>query len=191
MASACQPVFMPPILVNKDLAGNPEQSYQYVDGGVREYAGINMAIDNGATNIFTILLSPEGTDLVEKPFDKLFGILQRTIDIFTMDVGKNDLLIPAIYNDALKYIDGVKKKMTEGGISPAQIESFFNTQGTENPFAGKKPLNIYIIRPDTPLGGGPGGLVFDPAEMKTMVSRGEMTAGTFIAKLNRGELVWA
>jgi predicted acylesterase/phospholipase RssA len=191
MASACQPVFMPPILVNKDLAGDPEQSYQYVDGGVREYAGINMAIDNGATNIFTILLSPEGTDLVDKPFEKLFGILQRTIDIFTLDVGKNDLLIPAIYNDALKYIEGVKKKMRDEGISPTQIESLFSMPGTENPFAGKKPLNLYIIRPDTPLGGGPGGLVFDPAEMQTMVTRGVMAAGTFIARLNRGELDWA
>jgi len=48
MASACQPVFMPPIMVNKDLAGDPERNFQYVDGGVREYAGVNMAIDNAS-----------------------------------------------------------------------------------------------------------------------------------------------
>jgi len=191
MASACQPVFMPPILVNKDLTGDPERTFQYVDGGVREYAGINMAIDNGATNIFTILLSPEGADHFEKPYEKLFGILQRTIDIFTVDVGKNDLLIPAIYNDALKYIDAVKKKMSMEGVSQAQIDNFFNIQGKENPFAGKKPLKIFIIRPSTPLGGGPGGLVFDPAEMKIMVSNGVMAAGTFIASLNPAEMDWA
>jgi hypothetical protein len=191
MASACQPVFMPPIQVNKDLADDAERTYQYVDGGVREYAGINMAIDNGASHIFTILLSPEGADLVEKPFEKLFGILQRTIDIFTLDVGKNDLLIPAIYNDALKYIDTVKRKMSDEGLSQAQIDRFFDIPGRENPFAGKKPLKIFIIRPDSPLGGGPGGLVFDPDEMKTMVAKGVAAGGAFIAGLTPDDLDWA
>ncbi len=191
MASACQPVFMPPIQVNKDIADDPEKAFQYVDGGVREYAGINMAIDNGATHIFTILLSPEGTDAVSEPYEKLFGILERTIDIFTVDVGKNDLLIPAIYNEALQYIDTVKKKMQLDGIPQDKIDGFFNMPGVQNPFAGKKPLKIYIIRPDAPLGGGPGGLVFDPAEMKKMVSRGVMAAGTFIAGLSPADKPWA
>ncbi len=43
MASICQPVFMPPIKVNLHVPGNPHPTYQYVDGGVVEYAGVQMA----------------------------------------------------------------------------------------------------------------------------------------------------
>ncbi|HSI75242.1 MAG TPA: patatin-like phospholipase family protein [Lunatimonas sp.] len=183
LASACMPVFMPPIQVNRDLVGDPDRTLQYVDGGVREYAGVNMAIDNGATHIFTILLSPEGGDITQNTYGNLFGILERTIDIFMVDVGKNDLLIPAIYNDNLTYIDSVKKKMSIAGVTQDQIDNFFNMPDGDNPFAGKRPLKIYTIRPDSPLGGGPGGLVFDPTEMKNMMSKGEIAASTFIAGL--------
>ena len=57
MASACQPVFMPPIKVNKNVPGEANPDFQFVDGGVREYAGVQMAIDSGASEIFTILSS--------------------------------------------------------------------------------------------------------------------------------------
>lgn len=188
LASACLPVFMPPIQVNRDLVGDAERTFQYVDGGVREYAGVNMAIDNGASHIFTVLLSPDGAELEKNTYANLFGILERTIDIFTVDVGKNDLLIPEIYNNALIYIDTVKKRMRVSGLSHDQIDNFFNMPGSNDPFAGKKPLKIYIIRPESPLGGGPGGLVFDPAEMKIMMAKGEKAASTFIAGLKPGDI---
>lgn len=191
LASACLPVFMPPVQVNRDLIGDAERTFQYVDGGVREYAGVNMAIDNGATRIFTVLLSPEGGELVNNTYANLFGILERTVDIFTEDVGKNDLLIPTIYNEALNYIDKVKEKMGRSGISQDQINNFFNMPGSDNPFAGKNPLKIFVIRPDLPLGGGPGGLVFDPTEMKIMMSKGEVAASTFIAGLKPEDISWA
>src|SRR5580765_3478129 len=110
MGSACQPVFMPTIQVNKDLPGNAEKDYQYVDGGVREYAGIEMAIDAGATEIFTILLSTGVNTIENKVYNGLFSILQKTIDIFIDDVSKNDLVIPQLYNRALVYINAVQKK---------------------------------------------------------------------------------
>ncbi|WP_158859151.1 patatin-like phospholipase family protein [Lunatibacter salilacus] len=188
LASACMPVFMPPVQVNRDLVGDPDRNLQYVDGGVREYAGVNMAIDNGATHIFTILLSPEGGDFTQNTYGNLFGILERTIDIFMVDVGKNDLLVPAIYNEALQYIDNVKKKMSTAGLSQDQIDNFFNMPGRDNPFTGKNPLKVFIIRPELPLGGGPGGLVFDPAEMKNMMSKGEIAASTFIAGLTPDDI---
>ena len=56
LASASQPVFMPPVLVNKNIPDFNNQHYQFVDGGVREYAGVEMAIDQDAREIFTILL---------------------------------------------------------------------------------------------------------------------------------------
>jgi NTE family protein len=183
MASACQPVFMPPIKVNVNVPGEPHPNYQFVDGGVREYVGIQMAIDAGATEIVTILLSPEADPPEEKEYKNLFQLLERTIDIFSTDVGKNDLLIPDQYNEALNYIDTVKVKMKADGIADSKLQQYFTTPGVENPFSGKVPLKIYIIRPDDPLNGGPGGLIFDPAEMKNMVAVGRQIFNDFIAGL--------
>jgi NTE family protein len=162
MASACQPVFMPPIKVNKDVPGESHPEFQFVDGGVREYAGVQMAIDNGADEIFTILLSPDTKKTDEIVYNDLFTILQKTLDIFMDDVGKNDLIIPGQYNEALEYIDAVKKKMKRSGLSQDTINDYFKIRGRENPYEDKLPLKLYTFRPTAPLGGGPGGLTFDP-----------------------------
>ncbi len=192
LASASQPVFMPPVKVNEVVAGEPFPNFQFVDGGVREYAGVQIAIDNGATEVFTILLSSGLPSVENKEFNNLFDILKTTIDIFTDDVGKNDLIIPQQYNAALQYIDAVKKRMLDIGISQPDIEDCFLIHGMENPFQGKKPLKLYQFRPSAPLGGGAGGLEFDPLVMKGMLQKGIGTANDFIAKMNQrpADITW-
>jgi predicted acylesterase/phospholipase RssA len=191
LASACEPVFMPPVKVNLHVPGDPHPNYQFVDGGVMKYAGVQMAIDAGATEIFVILLSSGKSEPVNKEFFSLFPILEQTIDIFTTDVGKNDLLVPQQYNEALEYIDAVKRKMLASGLSQGEIDNFFTIDQGENPFENKLPLQIFIIRPEEPLGGGPGGLVFDPGEMKQMLATGEAKIQDFIASLDPGDITWA
>lgn len=191
MASACQPVFMPPVKVNLKVPGHPHPHYQFVDGGVRQYVGIEMAIDHNATDIVTILLSPKETETDTGELKTLFPILEKTIDIFTTDVGKNDLIIPQQFNEALQYIAAVKNKMKREGFSQADIDRLFRIRGRENPYEDKKPLNIYLIRPAESLGGGPGGLNFDPAEMKQMLATGRVAAGNFMASLNPNDSPWA
>jgi NTE family protein len=191
MASACQPVFMPPIKVNLKVPGEANPNFQFVDGGVREYAGIQMAIDNGATEIFTILLSSGGKVIVDAEFKTIFPILQQTIDIFTEDVGKNDLVVPGQYNEALEYIDAVKKKMKKDGVDPAKVDNYFRVKGNGNPFEDKLPLKLFTFRPEKPLGGGPGGLTFDSAEMKKMIAAGQKAGSDFIASLNPADITWA
>jgi NTE family protein len=192
LASACQPVFMTPVKVNKQVPGELFPDHQYVDGGVREYAGVQMAIDYDAKEIFTILLSSSDKGPEDAPeFKTLFPILEQTISIFTADVGKNDLVIPLLYNEALTYIDAVKKKMRREGISQEDINKYFFIRGRENPFEDKIPLKIHIIRPNQPLGGGAGGLIFDPAEMRGMLATGELQAETYIAGLPPGDSDWA
>ncbi|HRO69309.1 MAG TPA: patatin-like phospholipase family protein [Chitinophagaceae bacterium] len=190
LASACQPVFMTPVKVNKRVPGEPFPDHQFVDGGVREYAGVQMAIDNDAKEIFTILLASDQP--AEAPeFKTLFPILEQTISIFTTDVSKNDLVIPFLYNEAITYIDAVKKKMKRAGVSNEDIQNWFHIRGRENPFEDKIPLKIHIIKPSKPLGGGAGGLIFDPAEMKGMLAIGERQAKNFIASLSPGDVDWA
>jgi NTE family protein len=191
MASACQPVFMPPVKVNKGVPGAGSEMEQFVDGGVREYAGIEMAIDNGATEIFTILLTPGKSEPANIEFKSLFPILQRTIEIFTDDVGRNDLIIPGQYNEALKYIDAVKSKMKRSGLTSDEVNEFFRIRGRESPFEEKVPLKLFVIRPDEPLGGGPGGLNFDPAEMTAMLTKGMQSTDSFLASLDPVDVSWA
>ena len=180
IASACEPVFMPPIEVRK--GSMPLR--QYVDGGVRELAGVQLAIDAGAEEIYTILLTPDNKPAQEKSFSDSFTILEKTIDIFTEEVGANDISSPLAYNQALRYIAAVKSRMLAAGVPAKTAEDYFNVPG--NPFSGKKPLSIYLIRPDGPLGGGPGGLIFDPEEMKGMLAKGEMKVASYMAHLPPG-----
>ena len=191
MASASQPVFMQPVKVNLHVPGEPNPYFQFVDGGVREYAGIQMAIDNGATEIFTILLSPESDEAEKKEYKNLFSILERTISIFTDDVGKNDLIIPKLFNEGLEYIDAVKKKMISKGISENEVADYFSISGLESPYENKKPLKLFQFRPKAPLGGGAGGLNFDQVEMKEMIAKGETSANEFIAMLQTTDISWA
>ena len=191
MASASQPIFMRPVKVNKNVPGEAHPVHQFVDGGVREYAGIQMAIDNGATEIFTILLSSGIPESSDEEFTSLFPILQKTIDIFIEDVAKNDLVVPYQYNEALEYISAVKKKMKNSGISDAAVDDYFSIPGMESPYQGKVPLKLYTIRPKAPLGGGPGGLTFDPVVMTQMLNKGVTATDEFIAGLSPGDVTWA
>jgi len=189
LASACQPVFMTPVKVNKQVPGEPNPDYQFVDGGVREYAGVQMAIEAGAKEIFTILLSSGQNGQIAE-FKTLLPILEQTISIFTTDVSKNDLIIPFLYNEAITYIDAVKRKMKREGVTTEDIHKYFYIRGRENPFEDKIPLKIHIIRPDKPLGGGAGGMSFIPSEMKEMLAIGEKQAENFIAGLPPGDVDW-
>lgn len=175
-ASSCQPVFMPPYQVIE------KERWQYVDGGLREYAPIELAIDNGATEVYAILLTPETPEVDDHHFKSPFEILQQTLDWFTMDVAINDLKMPKYVNRSLQYIKAVKAKMKEAGLKPKEIEAFFDIP-FDNPFLGKTDLKLHIIRPEKPLGGGPGGLTFEPAAMKKMVAYGEEIARNYFEGL--------
>ncbi len=190
MASACQPVFMQPITVNRDVPGDPNPGFQFVDGGVKQYVGIEMAIDNGATEVFTILLSPEEDAVDNVSYGDLFGILQKTIGIFSDGVAKDDLIIPQQYNTALTYIEAVKSKMIAGGISSDAVDEYFNIPEVKNPYQGKQPIKFFTFQPTAPLGGGPGGLTFDPVEMRGMLEKGVAAANEFIATVNPADITW-
>ena len=120
-----------------------------------------------------------------------FSLLERTIAIFTNDVGKNDLIVSNQYNEALGYIEAVKRKMERSGLTAEQVNEFFHIRARENPYENKLPIKICTFRPAGPLSGGPGGLTFDATEMKGMVREGEATANDFIAALNPEDITWA
>ena len=189
LASACEPVFMNPIQVGRDVPGAANPDFQYVDGGIIEYIGLQMAIDAGATEIFAILLSPEKPNVLKPQFTNLLDILGETVDILTSEVGKNDIVLASQYAAALKYIAEVKSKMLADGLTPAAIDKYF-TLPDPNIFQNKEPIKIFTIRPKEPLGGGPGGLTFNPNEMKGMLVKGQSVFSDFAANLPPGDITW-
>ncbi len=192
LASACQPVFMQPIRINRGVPGAADPDLQYVDGGVLEYIGLQIAIDAGADEIFAIFLSPGSSTPRAgfKDYKNLMDILTTTIDILTSDVGKNDVLITDQFNAALQYIAGVKNQMLLDGVPQVTIDKYF-TLPDDNIFQNAKPYRIFKIYPSTSLGGGPGGLTFDPDEMTAMLQRGQNAFITFASSLKPGDITWA
>lgn len=191
LASACQPVLMTPVKVDMNTEAGAEKNFQYVDGGVREYAGVQMAIDQGATEVFCILLSDGKGEVAKTEFTDLFSILMRTMSIMIQDVQKNDVVLPQQYEAALAYIAAVKAKMKTDGVPEQKIDAYFKIGNSgATPFEVERGVRVFFIYPDGPLGGGPGGLVFDPQEMQGMVARGRTAASDFVAKLDKDEQTW-
>lgn len=178
MASACQPVFMQPI----ELRSTEAAPRQYFDGGLREYLPVEMAIALQATEIHAIALSPAEEAPENVRYANAFGILEKTVDRFSDDVGLNDLRIPLLINSALRRINEAKRRLRAKGVSQAVINACFKA-GPDDPFQDKEELAIHVIRPEAPLGGGPGGLRFDPAEMRGMLRKGYERAQAHFAAL--------
>lgn len=154
-------------------------------GGVKVYAGINLAVQLGVEEIFAILLSSEFQPPQRKKYEKVFPILLRTIDLFLDGIGKNDVDMPQGYDQTLKYLASVQEKMKHAGIPPDEIYDFFHIP--ENPFGDKKPFLLHVLRPEAPLGGGLNGMDFDPVAMKEMLAKGETYMDKFIAGLKQGD----
>ena len=108
-ASTHQPFFMRPVRFRSAPTTPPRH---YVDGGGREYAAIQVALDAGADEVLAILLSPETheTDDSIRPND-LIGVLQRTIDIFSEDVNLNDVRVPDLRSRGTNYWLAVRAGM--------------------------------------------------------------------------------
>ena len=80
--------------------------------------------------------------------------------------------------------------MLNGGLSQTQVDAYFKIDGDSNPLETADRVKLYLMRPEASLGGGPGGLVFDPTEMKAMVNTGKDAAQDFIAKLDPRDVTW-
>ncbi|MBS3905554.1 MAG: patatin-like phospholipase family protein [Syntrophaceae bacterium] len=172
LASACVPVMMPPVKIGR---------YQYVDGGVKEIAPFGKAIDEGATHIISVILSPDAghREPVRKEFTSSMEILKRTLALLTDEIVDNDLKIAMVYSEAIRYLDHIKANAKEKlGLPDSQIRKLFT--GIENPFQGKRVVGITTIRPDEEL--MESSLNFDPDKMREMVDKGYKKAKEVVSQ---------
>ncbi len=172
LASASIPVMMPPVKIGR---------YQYVDGGVKEIAPLSKAIDEGATHIISIILSPD--KFHRRPINKIYtnsmDILKRTLELLTDEIVDNDLKMAAIYSKAIHNLNKIRMNATERlGLTDSEIRKLFT--GLENPFKGKRTIGITTIRPDEEL--MESSLNFNPARMREMVDIGYKKAKEVVRK---------
>lgn len=179
-ASGHEPVFMSPVVVQPDSDPDAydrtglKPADRYLDGGVRVIAPIKIAIDNGATDVYAIVLSERDRQRNENSYSELFKILLRTIDLFAQQNTKNDVQIAGIFNEGACFIQALKKKLAEFGLSPSKIDELFDEVEDVNPFRGTRAVNLYIIRPKEKLAGD--GLKFDPIVMAKRMLLGRQRA---------------
>lgn len=175
LASASEPVLMPPVRIEED-------GDQYTDGGVREIAPLKVVIDHGATDIYAIVLSPEQRQRSDETYIFIVKTLVRTIDLFLQEIVTNDIARAVTYNKAVRYLDGLRQKAITT-LSPGEVAEVFDNPQNPDPFAGKRVLNLYVIRPTDEL--PTGGLEFRPVIMSQMMEMGVRAAQR---ALDRGPL---
>ena len=177
LASACVPVMMPPVKIGR---------HQYVDGGVKEIAPFSKAIDEGASHIVSVILSPDAVhrEPARKEFTSSMDILKRTLELLTDEIVDNDLKVATLYSEAIRYLDQIRANAKERlGLTDSQIRKLFT--GLENPFRGKRVVGITIIRPDEEL--MQSSLNFDPDKMREMVDKGYKKAKEVVSQeINQG-----
>ena len=138
---------------------------------MKEIAFFSKAIDEGATHIVSVILSPDPThrEPARKEFTSTMEILKRSLELLTEEIVDNDLRVATVYSEAIRYIDQIKRDAKEKlGLTDSQIRKLF--AGLENPFQGKRVIGITTIRPDDELVDS--SLNFDPDKMREMVDKG-------------------
>jgi predicted acylesterase/phospholipase RssA len=172
LASACQPVLMPNVRIKE--GGN-----QYTDGGVRECAPLSIAVDHGATDLYSIVLSPEKREPSNETYIFIVKTFLRFLDLMLTEVTENDISKAVLYNQAIVYLDKLQKKAKKM-LTTAQVNELFNDPRNPNPFSDKKLLNLYLIRPLEEL--PTSGLEFRPFEMSQMMAMGRQAAEDALKK---------
>jgi NTE family protein len=165
LASTNQPVLMPPVVVDSHPLA------QYVDGGVRAYAPIQIAADNGADEIYAVVLSPEPAAREPKgvEFTQIVKILARTIDLLTEQVGECSLRLRQRDHQFMRFLDALKDElMRRPDVTPQEVNELFDS--ALNPVRGMRAVTLHLVRPrrDLPTDG----LEFDPDIMKQMIKMG-------------------
>lgn len=152
LGSTNQPVFMRPV----DLGGE-----QLVDGGVREIAPINVAIDAGYERVIVVVNMPEHR---EKPSDSRYGnvlkIGLRALGTMATDVLQNDIQSARLRNEWYASVAESLKYLNDEQLAAVFGERRF-----------KRPVELIIIRPDESL--PTDGLTFEPEVMQEIRKIGQ------------------
>lgn len=166
LASASIPLAMPPVKI---------EGRTYVDGGVREYAPIEVAADAGGTDLDVVMLSPESgaRPPAAPPFERIFRIGRRSLDLLMEETGEMDLRAARTYVEARRYLDDLADALVrDHGWTRDRVRDLFDSVGT--PLLGRQATSLRVIRPTMLLEGDT--LEFDPDIMRRNLQLGFVRA---------------
>lgn len=172
-ASASQPVLMPAVRVPYRVGD------QFVDGGVREVAPIRKAIDEGATDVYAIVLSPQTREPTQESYVFVVDTLIRALDVLLEEVALGDVKEAQSVNHVLQYLALVKRRAAELLGDPAQVEALFAPTAGVEKLLQKRVLDLHVIRPLEELPSA--GLDFSPAVMSQMLAMGREAAESYFS----------
>lgn len=191
-ASADMPVYTPLIEIQGGL---------YADGGVKEILPIWPAIDMGATEIYTIILSSKEKQTNPKKWKSkkslpLIHIALRTVGLLLDEIRQNDIHPALLHTNSSKYISKVVEiennlaemkdvLKNQHNISQTDLDQlwskYFNFPKIPSQFPSSEEVTIKIVQPekesDLPLDT----LEFKNKEMVQMMKDGEEQAKTQLA----------
>jgi predicted acylesterase/phospholipase RssA len=123
LASSNEPGFMAPIEV---VEGTGEY---HLDGGIMEIAPIQRAVDLGATEVLAIVLDAEHPRATRQRYNRIPGILCRTLDLMTTEIRNNDTRVRAkltvirpkeqLTDNSLRFDPEEMREMIQKGYSRA------------------------------------------------------------------------
>jgi NTE family protein len=170
LASATIPVIMPPVLIE----GAP-----YVDGGVREYAPIDVTIDAGATDIYCVILAPESRNKGPKPgsYSTIPSVAMRSINLLMEECGDDDLRIADLYVRFGAHRQALRSRLAQLGVAADVIDQALATTAVPDPLGSRRAVTLHVIRPQRLLAGDTA--KFDPQSMGENLAYGYQVAGEY------------
>jgi NTE family protein len=176
LASACEPCFMPTVHIPSNGG-----EHQYVDGGVRDYAPISLALMNGVEELYVIILSPAGYHETHIAYNNLEQVLMRTIELLSDAVGTQNIGIADQTTQSVLYLNALKEILVQDHHLDTTVvdQLMASAKGQPNPFVNlklrSKPI---VIRPEVPLTFN--SLSFDKVEMCKMIQTGYARAQSVV-----------
>jgi predicted acylesterase/phospholipase RssA len=167
LASCCQPIFMPPIVVDPSVT--PLE--QHVDGGLRDVAPAQVLIDHGVTDLYVIDLSSQRQPRERTVYRDLLSIFGRGLALFQSEITRGDLGVASGDFGALRYLDEAKGRLAaELGVERSRIDSIVAAV-PDDPWKGLALRSYTLIQPLDPLPiTNP--LDFDPRVMRQVMATG-------------------
>lgn len=177
LSSGCEPCFMPTVHIPGATG-----THQFVDGGVRDYAPILLALLNGVEELTIIILSPAGYHDTTKEYKDLLSVLLRTIELLTDAVGTQNIGIADQSIQSVLFQQALRDNLVhQQGLRPETVDQILTSVGgRDNPYSGIR-LNTppVVIRPLVPLTFD--SLSFSREQMRQMIQTGYDRAREVVA----------
>ncbi|PIE20097.1 MAG: hypothetical protein CSA65_00060 [Proteobacteria bacterium] len=169
LASATQPVVMPPVQIRPDVD-------QHLHGGVADPSPLSSAISHGATTIYTLLLSPTDPHPARQHFNWVGDSGYRFMDVLGERLLVDDLRRALEHNHTLRYLETLEARVGEL-LDEEQRRALFADE--LDPRRRRRPLELFLIHPERQLGGD--GRTFTPGQASALMERGAQAAAAALA----------